>query len=67
MQRKILVKVTVVEITGGLAKEEVDKVHDSLIPGSKAQTAEGILAVSSLHQRCKTSKLSVVLWKAWPL
>ena len=54
----------VVEIKGGMAEEEVDEVHNSLIPGSKkVETAKGIPVKggtsTSLHQPGRTSKLSV--------
>ena len=47
-----------------MAEEEVDKVHNSLLPGSKkVKTAEGIPekrgASTSLHQPGRTSKPSV--------
>mgnify|MGYP007109622691 FL=1 len=48
---------------GGMAEEEVDEVHNSLIPGSKkVETAKGIPAKrgasTSLHQPGRTSKPS---------
>ena len=51
------------EIEGGMAEEEVDRVHNSLIPGSKKiETAEGISEKkrhsTSLHQIGRTNKPS---------
>ena len=42
IHKKISIKVTIVEI-GGVVKEKVDKVHN-LIPASKVEATEGILA-----------------------
>ena len=63
MMISVEVTVMVVEIGGGMAEEEVDEVHNSLIPGSKkVETAKGILAKrgdsTSLHQPGRTSKPS---------
>ena len=65
MMISVEVTVMVVEIEGGIAEEEVDEVHNSLLPGSKkVKTAEGIPAKGGastrLHQLGRTSK-------AWPL
>ena len=64
MMISIEVTVMVVEIRGGMAEEEVDEVHNSLIPGSKkVETTKGIPAKrgasTSLHQPGRTSKPSV--------
>lgn len=63
MMISVEVTVMVVEIGGGMAEEEVDDVHNSLIPGSKkVETAEGIPAKrgasTSLYQPGRTSKPS---------
>ena len=63
MMISVEVTVMVVEIGGGMAKEEVDEVHNSLIPRSKkVEIAEGIPAKrgasTSLHQPDRTSKQS---------
>ena len=55
--------VMVVEIGEGMAEEEVDEVHNSLLPGSKkVETAKGIPAKrgasTSLHQPGRTSEPS---------
>ena len=61
MYMKILVEVTIVEISRGeMTKEEADKVHNNLIPGNmKIEAIEGILvqsvASTSLHQLGKTT------------
>ena len=60
----ISVEVTLVEIGGWMAEEDVDEFHKSLIPGNKkVEAAEGIPeeggASISLHQPGKTSKPSV--------
>ena len=52
------------EVGGGMAEEEVNEVHGSLIPGSKkVEAAEGIPAEggasTSMRQHGKTSKPSV--------
>ena len=59
----ISVEVTLVEIGGWMAEEDVDEFHNSLIPGNKkVETAKGILAKrgasTSLHQPGRTSKPS---------
>ena len=63
---EVEVKVGVVEIGGGMAKEEVDKVHNGLTLGSKkVEAAEGIPIQegpsTSLHQSRKTSKPSACI------
>ena len=64
MMISVEVTVMVVEIEGGIAEEEVDEVHNSLIPSSKkVETAKGIPtkrgASTSLHKPGRASKLSV--------
>ena len=57
----------IVEIGGGMAEEEVDEVHNSLLPGSKkVETAEGIPAKNCINQAEPANRV-LVLWKAWPL
>ena len=63
---KILVEVTATEITGRMAKEEVDKVFKSLIPNNKVESTKGILvkggASTSLDELGKTNKLNVGIY-----
>ena len=54
---------------GGMAEEEVDEVHNSLIPGSKkVETAKGIPAKRELPPACinqvEPANRVRVLWKA---
>ena len=72
MMISVEVTVMVMEIRGGMAKEEVDEVYNSLIPSSKkvkqprAFRQKGELPPPCINQAEPTNRVTV-LWKAWPL